>query len=656
MKLKKFIWVLVIGLVILPINAFANDSTNNDSETNEPETNEPGNTDVDENVEEIHLNKEDLERNFTYYFNSATRRARDDEDNRLYKIYIPEGIYNSDDQLKVYKNIHIFMDNVTIVNNSNYGLIRLGDKSTYDTANEGAGFPEYGIYSNITIEGGTLDNNDFNGAIIRMGHASNITLKNITFKNVTNAHFVEFGAVKDVLVDGCTFQDFKGDFDSKTNYEALQIDALSHDHFGAFNPDNDETPSINVTITNNTFKNLQRGVGTHTGIVNSYFDNFKINNNTFENITGYAIMATNYTNSLIDSNTMTNVGAGIMMRSVENAHKNFYASNYHNNSRDKYYFLNNVISNNIINVTRGYKAEYSNVSYGIQLYGEYLEKANGTVPKGDFRLSGVWVNDNTINLNTVGYGIWLQGAIKNALNRNKININILTNKKSGGNGDGIRILNGTNITVNGNIVRNYTTSGLDGKLNGLTANEGSKEIKAYYNEFYISRKHGIYLENTKNNIISGNYLYKSYKDGISLYNTKGTTITNNNINITARDGIRLDKSKNNTITKNAVKTANDDGIDLLSGSNNNKVAGNNINTVKYNGVYNISSNENVFDSNKIYTAKKESGIYVKNSKKIKVVKNTIKGCKKYGVYGSKKMVTKFSKNTISKCNKGKKNW
>ena len=41
-----------------------------------------------------------------------------------------------------------------------YNLIRLGDKSEYDSANNGEGYPGYGIYSNITIEGGTLDNNN----------------------------------------------------------------------------------------------------------------------------------------------------------------------------------------------------------------------------------------------------------------------------------------------------------------------------------------------------------------------------------------------------------------------------------------------------------------------------------------------------------------
>ena len=97
----------------------------------------------------------------------------------------------------------------------------------------------------------------------------------------------------------CNFNNFKGDFANKTNIEALQFDALAGDHFSSFNPDNDETPSKNVTIKNSSFKNLQRGLGTHTGIANSYFENFTIINNTFENITGYAIIATNYKNANI---------------------------------------------------------------------------------------------------------------------------------------------------------------------------------------------------------------------------------------------------------------------------------------------------------------------------------------------------------------------
>ena len=664
MKLKKLVWLLVISLILLPIGVYANndeDPNNQESVNNETTgTGESSNGEEsgneDEDVVEITLDKNSLESDFATTFTRATRLARDDKENRLYKIIIPEGTYNVDGQLKVYKNVHIVLNNVTIVNTGIYNLIRLGDKSFLDTVNNGDGYGGYGEYSNITIEGGILDNNNLNQAIIRMGHASNITLKDITFKNVTNAHFVEFGAVKDVLVDGCTFIDFKGNFDSTTNYEALQIDALSHNHFGGFNPVNDETPSMNVTITNNTFKNLQRGVGTHTGIVNSYFNNFKINNNTFENITGYAIMATNYINSDISNNTMSNVGAGIMMRTMENAHKNFYASEINSNDRLKSYSLNNTITNNIINVSRGYKVDYSNVSYGIQLYGEYLSNSIGTAPKGDFRISGVSVNDNTINLNTLGYGIWVQGAIRNSLNRNKININIASKKASGGNGDGIRIVNGTNITIDSNIIRNNTTSGYDSKMNGITGNTSSKELKINNNKIYVSRNYGIYLDSTKNNIITNNYLYKNYKDGMYLYKTKGTTIQENKIDKTTRDGIRLNKSGSNVLKKNTITNANENAIDLLDGSSKNKVVGNIIDTIKCSGLYIVKSNEIVIDSNKITNIKKYNGIAISGSKKISIVKNTIKNCPKYGVIASKNQILKFSKNTIKGCKKGVKNW
>lgn len=624
MKFKKIIWIFIVFLFVFSFKTIvsANDDNteqndveenyneeNNEEESNEEENNEEENNDEENTDEEntvvINLNKSQLEDDFAYVFNYYTREARDDYENRLYKIYIPEGIYSADDQLKVYRNVHIIMDNVVIVRNNSYNMLRLGNKSTYDSANGGAGFGGYGIYSNITIEGGTFDGNNESEAIIRMGHASNITLKNVTFKNVTNTHFVEFGAVKDVTVSGCTFTDFKGNFDSKTNYEALQIDALSHDHFGSFNPANDETPSMNVLIENNTFKNLQRGVGTHTGIVNSYFDNIIIRNNNFENITGYAIMATNYTNSDISNNTMSNVGAGIMMRTVENAHKNFYASKINSNARDKYYYLNNTISNNVINVTTGYKAKYSNVSYGIQLYGEKLNSAAGTVPKGDFRVSGVTVNNNTINLNTLGYGIWVQGAIKNYINENNITVNILKKKSAGGNGDGIRIVKGTNIQINGNKIVNNTTTGYDSNMNGITANSGSKEIKINNNVIKKARKYAIFLDSTKNNSIQNNTINKAYKDAINLSSTSATVIENNTITKANRDGIRLTKSTSITVKNNSISDI------------------------------------------------KSNGMYITGSKKISIVSNTIKSCKKYGIYATKKQISKDSKNKISKCKRAR---
>lgn len=661
MKFKKMIWFFIVCLAIFSFKVYVSGNNDDLTEQNNIEDNNEGNNgeegndaeNDEENVVIARPSKSELEGNFTYVFNYYTKMARDDYQDRLYKIYIPEGEYHATDQLKVYRNVHIIMDNAVIVRDNSYNMLRLGDKSTYDSANSGAGFGGYGVYSNITIEGGTFDGNNESQAIIRMGHASNITLKNVTFKNVTNTHFVEFGAVKDVTITGCTFTDFKGDFDSKTNYEALQFDALSHDHFGSFNPANDETPSINVLVENNTFRNLQRGVGTHTGIVNSYFDNIVIRNNTFENITGYAVMATNYTNSDISNNNMTNVGAGIMMRTVENAHKNFYASAFNSNARDKYYYLNNTISNNVINVSVGYKANYGNVSYGIQLYGENLSSAAGTVPKGDFRVSGVTINNNTINLNTLGYGIWLQGAIKNYINENNITVDILKKKSAGGNGDGIRIVNGTNIEVNDNTIVNNTTTGYDANMNGITANSKSKEIKLNNNVIKKARKYAIFLESTKNNSVKNNTINKVYKDGINLSSTKSTVIEGNTITKANRDGIRLSKSTSNTIKNNTITTTSDDGIDLLNGSTSNKIVGNKINDIKYDGIYISKSKSNSITSNKITNIKKNNGIYISGSKKISIVSNTIKSCKKYGIYAYRNQISKDSKNKISKCKRAR---
>ncbi len=637
MKMKKLFWILIICLTIFSFSVYALD----DDENN------------DENTVVVDLEQEELENNFSSVFNYYTKLARDDSEDKLYQINIPKGVYSAEEQLKVYKNVHIIMNDVVIVRNNTYNMLRLGDKSTYDSANDGEGFGGYGIYSNITIEGGTFDGNDEPQAIIRMGHASNITLKNVTFKNVTNSHFVEFGAVKDVTITGCTFIDFKGNFDSKTNYEALQIDALSHDHFGSFNPINDETPSKNILIENNTFKNLQRGVGTHTGIVNSYFDNIVIKNNTFENITGYAIMATNYTNSDISYNNINNVGAGIMMRSVENAHKNFYASEINSNVHDKYYFLNNTITNNTINVSGGYQSDYSNISYGIELYGEYLSEGAGTVPKGDFRISGVWINNNNINLNTLGYGIWIQGAIRDSIKYNNIKVNIQKKKSAGGNGDGIRIVYGTNIGINNNTIVNKTTTGYDPNMNGITINSSSKVITINNNEIKNSRKYGILLDSSKNISVLNNTVYKTYKDSINISKSKNNVIQGNTINKVTRDGIRLTKSTSNTIKKNTITYAYDDAIDLLDGSTSNKIDSNTINIIKDNGIYILKSNSNSINSNKIYNIKNNNGISISSSKKISIVKNTIKYCKKYGIYSSKKQISKDSKNKISKCKKAR---
>ena len=115
-------------------------------------------------------------------------------------------------------------------------------------------------------------------------------------------------------------------------------------------------------------KNVQRGVGTHAAIVGCYHSNIRIENNKFINIPGYAIIATNYINSSIKNNEITDCASGIIFRDMAIT---LYPSEKGNKSKTPKISSKSVIANNKIEIT---DKKYKNVNYGIQLLGEYRSK------------------------------------------------------------------------------------------------------------------------------------------------------------------------------------------------------------------------------------------------------------------------------------------
>ena len=453
-------------------------------------------------------NGSDISDEFTY----AAREARYLEKGKTLKIVIPKGNYKASSQLKLWSNTYVSMNGVVITHsNSAYNMVRFGNLSDLNSSP----VKGYNGFENITIEGGTLDGGGFQKAIMQIGHAKNITIRGVTFRNVKNAHMIEAGGCSNLKVENCTFKNFRGKWGTSTNYEALQFEVVTETggHFSGYPSNKDETPCRNITVKGCTFKNLQRGIGTHTGIVNSYFDNMVFEGNTFENISGFAIIATNYINSKIVKNKIKNCGSGIMYRTVELAHSNFYPSKRKSNKHAKYVKMKSKISNNKIEVTTGYKTKYKNVAYGIQLNGEKLKKKSGTVPKGDFRCAGVTVSNNTVTLRCTGYGIWLIGSLKNTVKGNTVNCKI-TKKGKGGNGDGIRLQKSPNNTVVSNKIINTTKRKAAPNLCGIVFCENSYSCKAVSNVIKKVNKNGIALYGSKGAVITGNKIISSKNYGV----------------------------------------------------------------------------------------------------------------------------------------------
>lgn len=416
--------------------------------------------------------------NITSEFMEAAYEAK--EESGMLTIIIPSGTYKVN-QLAVWGHTTIEMKNVTLVRepSSQKSMCRLGYKSEdFDDYNGGVGQPGYSKdFSDITFIGGTWDGSKVSKSIMQYGHAMNMTFQDVTFKNVTGSHHLEFAGCKGIRLINCKFTGYYGDFGSAYNGEAIQFEVLTgvgKGHFNGYHPINDETTCRDIEITRCTFDGLKRGVGSHTAIANSYFTNFKIHDNIFKNITGYAISMMNYTNSSVYNNKISNCGCGILCATSERSHKNFYASAKTSSSRNSPKQLNNKIYNNTISINIGANGKsYNNANYGIWLFGEKLKKKKGSMPKGDWRCGGVTIKGNNITMNVRGGGIWLTGTVNTKVTGNTIKCQFKKKGKAGA-GAGVWIENGNGDEISGNAVRNVK-SGIGKNTMGIYVT-GSKKI------------------------------------------------------------------------------------------------------------------------------------------------------------------------------------
>lgn len=456
----------------------------------------------------------------------ALDAAKGDKSNKTqYIVNLPQnGRFSLTKVLKVYDNTTIRLNGSTLVRGEEKSMLRLGM--------EDESYTGYGGHHDIVIEGGTFDgdaeHDRSTAGMIRLGHGNNITIRNMTFQNVYNAHHVEIAGCQNVTIENCVFKDFVGEGDTvnSANNEALQFDILhTKAHFSKYSKF-DDTPCKNITVKNCTFDNLQRGIGTHSAVAGSYFTNIKFTDNIFTNIKGYAIIATNYRNAVIKDNTISNCGAGILFRSMVQGHNNFYKP-----LKGKVKIVNDLkseISNNTIQVS---DQKYKTTAYGISLYGENLTSKKKGIPKGNYTLKGVSVKKNTITMNNSGYGIWLQGADSCKVQKNVITMSIEATVSGKGNSDCIRLVKSKKDQITDNV---------------LTQKKNNKKTKEAC---------GMVITTNSNATIKGNQITNSPKDGIYVVSKSNAVITGNKIQKCGRYGLFASKKSKITDKKNKIKKA-----------------------------------------------------------------------------------------------------
>lgn len=226
------------------------------------------------------------------------------------KVIFPDGNYLIKSYLRIYANTTIEMSKGCKILNDNQTAEFVFVNGELGNANYASGYDGDG---NIVIQGGTIDNaiRASKGVAtkgISIGHATNVTIRNVTFMNNFESHFIEINSTKGALIEGCRFYNLNPNSASTDgSRECINIDyasAAGFPEFGAY----DNTVCDDVKVINCQFESGDVGVGSHGISPLGAHQRINISNNTFRNMQSVGIAAWCWSDSIVHGNKLINCG------------------------------------------------------------------------------------------------------------------------------------------------------------------------------------------------------------------------------------------------------------------------------------------------------------------------------------------------------------
>lgn len=570
----------------------------------------------------------------------------------IYEITVPAGTYELETMLMVRSNIKLNLTGVTLKKKLNSGLGTMARLGLYDQ-----NFSGYTGTENVTIIGGAFDgqgaaDTSEGAALLRFAHGKNITLDGVTILNVKDNHHFETAAIDGLTVKHCTFKGFTATTEGGARKEALQLDIMEETHFPHYaNYDKENAPMKNVFITGCTFDTVGRGVGTHSCVAGSYFDNVVIENNTFNNVNEEAIITVHFKNTKIKNNVITNCGNGIVFQTAKPNGQEIMEplSGTANILTDVDY--NSEITNN--RITLNPNTTNDNAT-GIQIHGCILNlfgKKNL-----NFEAKNIKVTNNTIT--TSGYGIRALNATGCQIRNNTINYSGKSKEKY----NGIMLLDGSSnnwvadnkitkadrmgIYVGSNSNENTIVSNqiTDAGIHGMIVTLDSKKNTLDKNEIKNAKENGITISYSSDAVITNNTISGSGKNAIYVQEST-VDITNCALTDSKKCAIMLNtKSSAQKIENNTIRNSKENSITLLADSTAKSIADNTIDKGDCGIV--VSGGSTKIEKNEINNITKH-GIFIKDKAKATIQNNSISNCKKFGIYVAKNCSGSITTNSYS---------
>jgi hypothetical protein len=124
------------------------------------------------------------------------------------KLYFPPGTYLLNSELEIKSSVHLDLSKGAVLKRGSGSMayVLKNFNSTYaPTAYAGRG--------GIKITGGTIDANAtaLTGAVnaIGLAHAKDVSIREVSIRNVTDNHAIELAGCQDVVIDSCAFEGYK---------------------------------------------------------------------------------------------------------------------------------------------------------------------------------------------------------------------------------------------------------------------------------------------------------------------------------------------------------------------------------------------------------------------------------------------------------------
>lgn len=431
---------------------------------------------------------------------NAIKEARDTAtDSNPVTVKVVAGSYKLSSTLHIYSNTTLDLtEGVTFTySRTSSNMIETGTNGTYkghSDFNASSACKGYSGFRNISIIGGKwYGNSNCDSSLIRLFHAKNIKLENVTVSGGGCAHHVEIAAIDGLKVNKCTFKDLaRRKSSGNLKQEALQFD-IPCDTSIYKSTYLDGTTMKNVEVTNCLFQNVPRGVGTHTLLNGAYHENIKITGNTFKNVQEEAIIALTYYNCEIKNNVIENCGGGVLIQYFKPLSSSVMSTIFDGKKVYKGQVRHNakmVVENNRMTIKY---TKYSDEVCGVKVYGRKVsttekDKKNKTIPKKDYYISGVKVRNNVIT--TAGHGVHMMDVQDSEATGNKITgKNYYAKDPRRKKYDGVFIdLGSKRITTNSNIIKNMARSGV------FTQNYSTSMIITN-NQISGCKQHGVQMFN-----------------------------------------------------------------------------------------------------------------------------------------------------------------